>query len=222
MNSDHLVPTLFITWRQLNYGDSLYLTGSHPLLGHWSFENSIELRYGHQNIWSTIIPLPVNLKMEYKFLQSKSFKNDPLHIKWDVGFNHNFTVTQPKEDSNDLNIMSFNIRYENEIDGENSWIFRRQLAASIILTHMPDLLGTQESKPSQTQYLKEYLALSYDCYSRGRDFLDTDEAMTIYYKRSRFVLLDKGTFWLSEETPFWVSTKKLRFPKNLQLGETFR
>lgn len=212
--TENLIPTLFITHRQLNFGDSLYLTGSHPTLGKWNFQNSIEMRYGFENIWSTIVLLPINSKIEFKFIQSKSFKSDPQTLKWDETPNYQLTVTGPKPNSDLLTIISFNIRYENEIDGENSWTLRKKLALSIIQSELPDLLGTQESRLSQTNYLKENLAKNYGCYGRGRDYEDGGEAMTIYYRKDRFELLDKGTFWLSEEryTP-GSRLKKCDFPR---------
>ncbi len=193
----NLIPTLIYTIRHLNYGDSLYLSGSHPLLGSWSFENSLELLNSDQNIWYQLISLPDRESIDYKFIVSKSKKQDHLQMKWDEGPNNKITISSQKEDPS-LSVMSFNIRYENEIDGENSWSLRKELVTSIILSNLPDLLGLQESKLSQTNFLKERLEKEYGNYSRGRDYNDLDESVGIFYKKKRFVLLDKGTFWLSE------------------------
>ena len=192
-----LIPTMIHTTRHLNFGDSLYISGSHPLLGSWTFENSLELLNSDQNIWYILISLPEEESFEYKFFVSKSKKQDPLQTKWDEGSNQKITISSQKYDLS-LNVMSFNIRYENLVDGENSWSLRRELVTSLILSNLPDLLGVQESKLSQTNYLKEKLAKEYGNYSRGRDYHDLDESVGIFYKKNRFVALDKGTFWLSE------------------------
>ena len=193
-----MIPTLFYTIRNINYGDSLYILGSDSLMGNWKFNDSVELIVANENIWYTVISLPENETVEYKFCQSKSQKKDSVHIKWDEGFNRKITVKALNHDPT-LNVMSFNIRYDNENDGDNSWKYRKELVVSIILSNLPDLLGVQESKPSQTNFLKEQLGNIYYFYGRGRDYNDSDECVGIFYNKKRFVALDKGTFWLSDK-----------------------
>ena len=43
-----------------------------------------------------------------------------------------------------LNVMSFNIRYNNPADGEHAWPNRRDRVASVIRFHKTDLIGMQE------------------------------------------------------------------------------
>lgn len=208
-----LIPTFFASSRNLLYGESLYLTGSHPCLGKWCFENSLELTDSNQNIWHIIVFLPEHSQIEYKFIQSKSKKKEPTVLKWDEGFNKTITIEKNSYET-DLTVMSFNIRYENKNDGVNSWQLRKNSVSSIILTQMPDLLGIQESKPNQTYYLHEELLKYYDIYARGRDYNDSDEANAIFYNKNRFLALDKGTFWLSEDR-YQPGTlfKKAYFPR---------
>ena len=47
-----------------------------------------------------------------------------------------------------LRVMTFNLRFENEFDGENHWFNRRDFLVSMILKYRPHLLGTQEGKPA--------------------------------------------------------------------------
>jgi len=46
-----------------------------------------------------------------------------------------------------LKIMSFNIRYGQANDGDNSWPRRRELVIGRIRAHDPDLIGLQECQP---------------------------------------------------------------------------
>ena len=43
-----------------------------------------------------------------------------------------------------LNVMSFNVRYNNPGDGEHAWTNRRDRVASVIRFHKADLIGMQE------------------------------------------------------------------------------
>ena len=50
-----------------------------------------------------------------------------------------------------LRVMSFNIRYGTAKDGDNVWGNRRDLVVDTIRAFDPDLLGTQETLPFQSQ-----------------------------------------------------------------------
>jgi len=107
---------------------------------------------------------------------------------------------------NDILAMSFNIRLSlsDDFDGENSWIFRKEAIIAMINEVSPDLLGIQEGIFGQVNYMDEYLP-GYGRYGVGRDDgLNRGEANAVFYKKSRFELLESTTFWLSE-TPDEVS-----------------
>jgi endonuclease/exonuclease/phosphatase family metal-dependent hydrolase len=108
--------------------------------------------------------------------------------------------------SNELTVVSFNIRYGTAADGENHWDKRRDYVVDAIREMNPDLLGTQETLGFQRDYLAEKLG-EYDYLGVGRDDgKDKGEMMALYYRRSRFEKLDGGHFWLSE-TPGEVGSK---------------
>ena len=44
-----------------------------------------------------------------------------------------------------LNVMTFNMRYDNPEDGENNWMYRRDRAAEVVTSHRIDVFGTQRS-----------------------------------------------------------------------------
>jgi endonuclease/exonuclease/phosphatase family metal-dependent hydrolase len=94
--------------------------------------------------------------------------------------------------------MSFNIRHGRARDGENSWEHRQQLVADTIRQAHVDLLGAQEVRDFQADYLREQLQ-ELEFYGVGRDDGDrSGEFSPIFFRRDRFDLRDSGTIWLSE------------------------
>ena len=102
-----------------------------------------------------------------------------------------------------LKVMTYNIRYANENDGENSWSFRKDELTNQLQYHEPDIFGVQEALLSQLEYLEEHL-LQYECLGVGRDGGEKGEFSAIFYDSSKFEVLRKDTFWLSE-TPAEIS-----------------
>lgn len=102
------------------------------------------------------------------------------------------------EDMTNIKVMSFNIRYANEADGKHAWKYRKERVANLISFYEVDLLGMQEALYEQVQYLDEQLS-DFAWYGLGRDDgKQAGEFSPIFYRKSAFELLDKGTFWLSE------------------------
>jgi endonuclease/exonuclease/phosphatase family metal-dependent hydrolase len=97
----------------------------------------------------------------------------------------------------DLNVMTFNIRYNNTADGENSWPKRKDKAISQILYHDVQLLGVQEALIDQMKDLQEGLK-KFKGLGVGRNGGTKDEYSAIFYDTTRFKLLKSETFWLSE------------------------
>lgn len=106
----------------------------------------------------------------------------------------------------ELNVMTYNIRYDNPDDNQNNWKYRRDNAANAIRFYDTDILGTQEVLHNQLQDLKERLS-GYDVVGVGRDDgKEKGEYSALWYKKDRFTLLDSGNFWLSE-TPLITASK---------------
>ncbi len=108
------------------------------------------------------------------------------------------------EDSGDatpsMTVMSFNIRYDNEGDGEDRWQARRELVTATIEQYGPDLLGTQEVLAHQAQYLRESLA-GFGFHGVGRDDgKQQGEFTAVFFRQERFEYVEGGHFWLSERT----------------------
>lgn len=96
-----------------------------------------------------------------------------------------------------MRVMTFNLRFENDTDGDNAWVFRRELAAAVISRWRPDILGTQEGKRDQLLFLAAALP-EYGLYMPGREMDETIQCPTLFFRKSSVKVLDGGEFWLSE------------------------
>ncbi|MGB0175953.1 MAG: endonuclease/exonuclease/phosphatase, partial [Owenweeksia sp.] len=54
-------------------------------------------------------------------------------------------------------VVSYNIRYATDRDGENSWEKRKEAMADLLKLYKPTIIGTQEGLTRQLQYLCEEL-----------------------------------------------------------------
>lgn len=103
-------------------------------------------------------------------------------------------------DTQDLKIISFNIRYNswNNIDGENGWPNRRDAVVRMIREERPAAIGLQEALIDQLQYLDSCLP-EYRRIGVGRDDgKEAGEFMAIYYDTTQLRLDFSQTLWLSE------------------------
>lgn len=106
----------------------------------------------------------------------------------------------------DLNVMSFNIRYDNPDDSLNNWQYRKDVAAKTIKNQNTDIVGTQEVLVNQLNDLKSRLP-EYNAIGVGReDGIEKGEYSAILYKKDRFKEIKSGYFWLSE-TPEVAGSK---------------
>ena len=109
----------------------------------------------------------------------------------------------------ELNLMSFNIRYENSEDLESrSWRQRVLGAVKMIQREEPDIIGVQEALHGQAADLWASLP-DYEFFGRGRDDgFRGGEYSGIFYQRDRFEAdpADCGTFWLSD-TPEKIGSR---------------
>lgn len=97
-----------------------------------------------------------------------------------------------------ITVFSFNIRYDNPADGENSWSNRKHMVSDLINSVYPDIMGMQEVTHRQFSDLGAMLP-EYARSGVGRDDgKEKGEYAAILYKKTKFNLLDESTFWLSE------------------------
>ena len=101
-------------------------------------------------------------------------------------------------------IISYNIRYDNDWDIENSWEIRRNKIGQILVQYSASIIGIQEGLLNQVQYIDSSL-IDYEYVGVGRDDgKKKGEFCAIYFDTTRYVLLKNSTFWLSE-TPDTIS-----------------
>jgi endonuclease/exonuclease/phosphatase family metal-dependent hydrolase len=99
--------------------------------------------------------------------------------------------------SQEVNVMTFNIRYNTKNDSLNAWPYRKDNAASQIRFHNVHILGVQESLHEQMMDLSQLL-LKYKYTGVGRDDGKIKgEYSAIFYDTTRLKLMESSTFWLS-------------------------
>lgn len=99
--------------------------------------------------------------------------------------------------SQELNVMTFNIRLNIKSDSLNAWPYRKDNAASQIKFHKVHVLGVQEALHDQMMDLSQSL-LQYKYAGVARDDGKTKgEYSAIFYDSTRLKLLGSSTFWLS-------------------------
>jgi len=100
--------------------------------------------------------------------------------------------------SQQLKVMSFNIRLNVASDSLNAWPNRAGLVASQVTYYQVDLLGVQEARPEQMDDLRARLT-RYRSIGGGRDNgTDQGEASALFYDTTRLESLQNGMFWLSK------------------------
>jgi endonuclease/exonuclease/phosphatase family metal-dependent hydrolase len=112
-------------------------------------------------------------------------------------FSINALVAQQKEE---LTVATFNIRYDNPGDAPDTWSNRLPAVSGLIQFHEFDTFGIQEGLAHQVKQLDSVL-VDFTYLGVGRDDgKEAGEYAAIFYKPSKFEVLDSGTFWLSENT----------------------
>jgi endonuclease/exonuclease/phosphatase family metal-dependent hydrolase len=97
-------------------------------------------------------------------------------------------------EAQELNVMTFNIRYNTKNDSLNAWPYRKDKAASQILFHNVQILGVQEALHEQMMDLAQSL-LQYKYIGVGRDDGKTKgEYSAIFYDTTRVKLIESATF----------------------------
>jgi endonuclease/exonuclease/phosphatase family metal-dependent hydrolase len=100
--------------------------------------------------------------------------------------------------------LTYNIRYNNPADGNNSWEVRKSWLCSQVQTADPVIFGIQEGLAAQVAYIDSVFS-TYRYIGAGRDDgKSKGEYCAIFYNTNKVKALKNGTFWLSP-TPGKVS-----------------
>ncbi len=98
-----------------------------------------------------------------------------------------------------IKAATYNVRYDAAADATNgdSWTERKGAVAKLILDHDFDIVGTQEANDMQMPELAELLPeYDYIYHPYGNTQRYGHNCIT-FFKRDKYELLDKGTFWYS-------------------------
>jgi endonuclease/exonuclease/phosphatase family metal-dependent hydrolase len=117
-----------------------------------------------------------------------------------------------------LEVMTFNLRFENDHDGENSWDYRKELVTGLVDRHRPWVLGTQEGTTPQLRYLREHLD-GYELFAPGRYWEESCQYCSLHFRPDRVRAVSGGEFWLSptpevHRSMSWDSA----FPRMISFG----
>ena len=199
----------FYTQRRVEFGQAVYVSGSHSILGDWDLKRAQKLVWSKGDNWKVMVKLPVPLDLEYKFVISTDDPADMHYQLWDMGPNAKLSLfpdTKEMQAFKGFAAMSFNIRYDNEGDGMNKWQFRKDLVANTMKLYSCDFIGVQEALQHQLADLTSMLP-NYMYYGRGRgEHFTSGEASPIFYLHQKWELIEGNTFWLSDMPEVPAST----------------
>jgi endonuclease/exonuclease/phosphatase family metal-dependent hydrolase len=98
-------------------------------------------------------------------------------------------------------VMSYNIRRSDITEpGKHNWYYRANVLVQVIAGNAPDIIGFQEVKELQYNYLKNNLA-GYESINEYRDGSRWPESCPLFWRADRYELADGdsyGFFWLSK------------------------
>jgi endonuclease/exonuclease/phosphatase family metal-dependent hydrolase len=99
---------------------------------------------------------------------------------------------------NQIKVLTWNLRFDNPTDKENSWTYRKEEVTNLMRFFQADIICTQEGLNQQVTYLKDSLK-THSFIGVGRDDgFEKGEYCAIFYRKSRFEVMEQETFWLSE------------------------
>lgn len=97
-----------------------------------------------------------------------------------------------------MNIVSFNIRYNTPNDGVNAWPNRIEMVTGLLQFHEADIFGLQEALYGQITDIEKAMP-NHKWFGVGRDDgKKRGEFSPIFYDNTKFILIKHGNFWLSE------------------------
>lgn len=96
-----------------------------------------------------------------------------------------------------FNVLSFNLRYWNEDDGEHAWPYRKDSVAQVMRQHNPVVVGTQEGLLPMLEDLDQRLP-KFNRVGSGRGSTDSDEYCAIYYRKDLLDVVTSNQIWLSK------------------------
>ena len=102
-------------------------------------------------------------------------------------------------EGNDIHsVITYNIKYDDNSNGKNSWKVRKDAMIELIHKLSPDILGIQEGLIHQVEFLDSKMS-DHTYVGVGRDDANRKgEYCAIFFNEKKYKLLKDSTFWLSE------------------------
>ncbi|KAL4451967.1 hypothetical protein ABPG75_007629 [Micractinium tetrahymenae] len=85
-SSGRAVRVKFTLQKELPFGQSLKLVGSHPALGAWDETRGLPMTWGDGHVWTGEVPLPIGTAVEFKAV--KVVGGPDAYSEWEGGSNH--------------------------------------------------------------------------------------------------------------------------------------
>ena len=98
-----------------------------------------------------------------------------------------------------LNLMSFNIRtMANETNPINNWDSRKDAVVAFVNSCGADIIGMQEVKKQQYEYISSKLNSNYSMLYFPREGGSNPEGLAFVYDNTKFKFVSQEKYWLSE------------------------
>ncbi len=98
-----------------------------------------------------------------------------------------------------LNVITYNIRYNNPGDGEHAWPYRKADVINLLKFHDADIFCLQEALEEQVMQVDSAFR-DFTYVGVGRDDGKTaGEYSPVFYNTKRFKKIREGNFWLAED-----------------------
>ncbi|MBR6558148.1 MAG: endonuclease/exonuclease/phosphatase family protein [Clostridia bacterium] len=107
--------------------------------------------------------------------------------------------------SEELKIVSYNLRCDYSHDGINSFVHRAGIILDTINREKPDVICAQEAVPNHVAFLRKNLS-DYITIYNGRNTDFNGEGLALIIKKDRINLIALDFFWLSE-TPYMPGSR---------------
>jgi len=98
----------------------------------------------------------------------------------------------------EINLITYNIRYNTPNDGINAWPNRSEMVTGLLRFHEADIFGLQEALIGQINDIEKQLPQMKNVGVGRDDGKEAGEFSPIFFNTEKFKLVDSGWFWLSE------------------------
>lgn len=119
--------------------------------------------------------------------------------------------------SQEVSLMTYNIRLDVASDGENAWPNRKDNLVAQLAFYAPDIFGIQEGMPHQVTYINQQMP-NYSFIGKGRGGEDKGEYSALFFNTQKYKKEQHGTFWLSETPNVFSKGWDAAFPRICTYG----